>query len=186
MGMPGAAGLWPKAQCRRRISAIACACPLGCIAHDPEENGLIMSTRSRLLAAAIALPAAIAVRARLVPLSIGGLEAAVRHGLLNLLWFPIGLWATRRVEAMTGDHDSGFIVVDEVVGIWITLLFAVATPLSVMLAFVLFRAFDALKPWPVSHFDKNVPGAMGVMLDDVAAGLMAGLCLLGLRYVGIA
>ena len=40
-----------------------------------------------------ALPAAIAVRARLVPLSIGGLEAAVRHGLLNLLWFPIGLWA---------------------------------------------------------------------------------------------
>lgn len=106
--------------------------------------------------------------------------------LAAIALFPIGLWATRRVEAMTGDHDSGFIVVDEVVGIWITLLFAVATPLSVMLAFGLFRAFDALKPWPVSHFDKNVPGAMGVMLDDVAAGLMAGLCLLGLRYVGIA
>ncbi|AEP09608.1 phosphatidylglycerophosphatase A family protein [Micavibrio aeruginosavorus] len=106
--------------------------------------------------------------------------------LAAIALFPLGLWATRRVEGMTGDHDSGFIVVDEVVGIWITLLFAAITPVSVVLAFVLFRAFDALKPWPVSHFDKNVPGAMGVMLDDVAAGLMAGLCLLGLRYVGIA
>lgn len=103
-----------------------------------------------------------------------------------IILFPIGIWAAREVEAMTGAHDSGFIVVDEVVGVWITLMFATLNPWSIVFAFVLFRLFDAVKPWPISYLDKNVPGAMGVMIDDVAAGFIAGLCLLGLRYAGIA
>ncbi len=87
---------------------------------------------------------------------------------------PIGLWAAKEFEVMAGEHDSGLIVIDEVAGIWIALLAVVHAPLYyIVLAFVLFRFFDILKPWPVSFLDKKIPGAFGVMLDDVAAGLYA-------------
>ncbi len=106
--------------------------------------------------------------------------------LAALALYPLGHWATRSVLKNTeGDDDPQIVVVDEVVGQWIALIPALLSPLSVVLAFVLFRAFDALKPWPVSYFDRKVPGACGVMLDDVAAGIMAAFCVLGLRYAGI-
>lgn len=106
--------------------------------------------------------------------------------LAAMVLYPIGLWATKEVIKGSGeDHDPQIVVVDEVVGMWIALIPAIISPLSVVLAFILFRGFDALKPWPVSYFDQKVPGAHGVMLDDVAAGIMAALCLVGLRYAGI-
>lgn len=116
-------------------------------------------------------------------LALGG---PVVLGFACIVLFPLGLWATKLVLAGSGeDHDPQVVVVDEVVGQWIALIPAVLSPLSVLLAFGLFRAFDALKPWPVSYFDRKVPGAAGVMLDDVAAGILAALCILGLRYAGI-
>lgn len=96
-----------------------------------------------------------------------------------------GWWATGQVEAMTGDHDGGYIVIDEVAGVWIALLAASPTPLSVILAFLLFRAFDIVKPFPCNWLDQKLTGAASVMLDDIAAGLYAALCLIGLRYVGL-
>ena len=107
--------------------------------------------------------------------------------LLCIILFPIGIWATREVlKGSQGDSDPKIVVVDEVVGQWIALIPAALSPISVVLAFALFRAFDVLKPWPVSYFDRKIPGAWGVMLDDVAAGILAALCLTGLRYAGIA
>jgi phosphatidylglycerophosphatase A len=91
--------------------------------------------------------------------------------------YLIGERAAARFEETTGTHDSGMIVIDEVVGIMITLSVAVATPAFIILGFFLFRVFDVLKPWPVSYFDR-MAGARGVMLDDVAAGIMAAVCLL--------
>ncbi len=85
----------------------------------------------------------------------------------------------------TGTHDASIIVVDEAAGIWLTLLAATPTGLSVVLAFLLFRLFDILKPWPVSWCDEKLTGGLGVMADDLAAGVYAGLCLWGLRYAGI-
>lgn len=106
-------------------------------------------------------------------------------GLAALLLFPLGIWATKQVlKGSDTDHDPQIVVVDEVVGQWIALLPALLNPLYIVLAFVFFRGFDVLKPWPVSYFDRKVPGAMGVMLDDVAAGILAALCLLGVRYAG--
>ena len=67
-----------------------------------------------------------------------------------IIVFAAGLWAAREFEKATGEHDAGMIVIDEVAGIWVTLLAAQMTPLSLLLAFLLFRAFDILKPWPVS------------------------------------
>ncbi len=98
---------------------------------------------------------------------------------------PLGWWATAKVEAMTGDHDGGYIVIDEVAGLWIALLAASLTPLSLVLAFVLFRAFDILKPWPCNYFDQKLIGPASVMLDDLAAGGYVALILVVLSYVGI-
>jgi len=68
----------------------------------------------------------------------------------TLAVFAAGLYAAARFETMTGEHDSGAIVVDEVAGIWLTLLAAPLTVPGVALAFLLFRLFDIWKPWPVS------------------------------------
>ncbi len=76
------------------------------------------------------------------------------------------------------------IVIDETAGILLTLLFASPNGVSILLAFILFRIFDTLKPWPISYLDKKIGGAFGVMIDDILAGLLAGLCLLGLKVYG--
>lgn len=97
----------------------------------------------------------------------------------------VGFYAAEVYEKETGTHDSGAIVIDEVAGMWIALGAAVLSPLSILLAFVLFRAFDILKPGPVGWADRKLPGALGVMADDVIAGILAALCVGGLRLAGI-
>lgn len=102
--------------------------------------------------------------------------------LCAIFLFFIGIFVTKAVLTHAGeDSDPQIVVIDEVVGQWIALLPALLNPVSIVLAFILFRIFDALKPWPVSYFDRAVPGAWGVMLDDVAAGVMAALCLWGIQ-----
>lgn len=105
--------------------------------------------------------------------------------LAALIVSAAGLWAAGVYERKSGTHDSGAIVIDEVAGMWLTLCAGTLSPLSFVLAFGLFRLFDILKPWPVSWADRELPGAAGVMADDIIAGILAGLCLWGLRYVGI-
>ena len=119
----------------------------------------------------------------LIILTLGGKLALV---LSILAIIPIGLWSAKKFQEMTGVHDSSIIVIDEVAGIWITLLATTLAPLSIILAFILFRAFDILKPWPVSWLDRNLGGPWGVMLDDLAAGILAGLCLWGLNTYAFA
>ena len=104
----------------------------------------------------------------------------------TIIIFALGLWATDKATAGKEDHDPSEIVIDEVVGQWIALM-----PLSFGLwhqgfepsvfpwpgwvgAFVLFRVFDVWKPWPVSWAD-NMHTPLGVMLDDVLAGIMAAI-----------
>ena len=94
--------------------------------------------------------------------------------------FIIGTIATHIYCTQTGRVDPGEVVVDEVAGQWIPLLVAGANPLYYAIAFLLFRLFDIWKPWPIGWLDKNIKGAFGVMVDDIAAGLVAmgGLILL--------
>ncbi|MCB1592556.1 MAG: phosphatidylglycerophosphatase A [Alphaproteobacteria bacterium] len=92
----------------------------------------------------------------------------------------IGLWAAEKFDNDLGTHDSKMIVIDEVAGQWIAMIPAFGSPILYALCFVLFRAFDIIKPWPVSYFDKRVEGAAGVMGDDIVAGIMAAACILGL------
>ena len=65
-------------------------------------------------------------------------------------------------------------VVDEVVGQWVSLLLLPLTPLTVVLGFLLFRLLDVLKPWPARDFER-LPGGWGIMADDVMAGIYANL-----------
>jgi len=100
----------------------------------------------------------------------------------------LSIWAINRIEANTGVHDAPEIVIDEFVGQWLALLPLVLWPeswISLALAFLLFRLFDILKPWPISWLDKHVSGGFGVMIDDIIAGLLAALVLAGLLSAGL-
>ena len=88
-----------------------------------------------------------------------------------------GVWLCGRVADDLGVHDHGGIVWDEMVGIWMTLILLPNTWQWWLLGFVLFRILDILKPWPISVLDKHVGGGLGIMIDDMLAGLIAGALL---------
>lgn len=90
-----------------------------------------------------------------------------------LLVTGLGLWATQRILAHGAPKDPSAIVVDEVAGLWVALVPTGGSPWLIVLAFALFRVLDIAKPFPVSWADKRVPGAAGVMLDDLIAGALA-------------
>ncbi len=100
----------------------------------------------------------------------GGLPALI--GAILVLC-ALGVWAGGRYARGIGSADPSSVVVDEVVGQWIALIGAPLHPLAYLLAFALFRTFDIAKPWPISWFDRRVGGGVGIMADDVAAGLCA-------------
>ena len=95
-----------------------------------------------------------------------------------------GLWAADYYETASKKHDAKEIVIDEVAGMWISMLPCAINPLLIGLAFILFRFFDILKPWPIGWIDKNVPGGRGVMADDILAGIIVAMIIMGLRYAG--
>jgi phosphatidylglycerophosphatase A len=84
-------------------------------------------------------------------------------------------WVAGAAEPYLGEHDSGRIVVDEIVGfLTATVLLEITLP-RLIVAFFLFRLFDIFKPPPARYFDRQVPGGVGVVLDDVCAGIYANL-----------
>lgn len=87
-----------------------------------------------------------------------------------------GAWSARITEQALGVEDPGPVVIDEVVGMFVSLLFLPATWLVVLAGFVAFRVFDIVKPWPANRLE-DVPGGWGVMADDVMAGIYANLTL---------
>lgn len=86
----------------------------------------------------------------------------------------VGALAAGRVARRTGSKDPGLVVVDEVVGQWVTLIALPLTPLTAAAGFLAFRVMDIVKPWPARHLER-VPGGWGIMADDVAAGVYAHL-----------
>ena len=92
--------------------------------------------------------------------------------------FVIGVWACDEAGRILGVADHRSLVWDEFVGQWIALLPALFAPWwAVLLGFALFRVFDVWKPWPIAWFDRRVKGGLGVMLDDVIAGIFAAIIL---------
>jgi phosphatidylglycerophosphatase A len=131
------------------------------------------------------LPKAPGTWGSLAALPFGWVILTVLPGALPLLTASIvllfvGVWASSLHSDMLGTHDAGEIVVDEVVGQWIVLAIAPFSPLGWLAAFLLFRFFDVLKPWPISWIDARVTGGWGIMLDDVVAGLFAAISVLAI------
>ncbi|PKU25703.1 phosphatidylglycerophosphatase A [Telmatospirillum siberiense] len=88
-----------------------------------------------------------------------------------LLVFLLGWWAADRTARVIGIADPGCIVIDEVAGQWLTLVAAPPDLLHYAIGFALFRLFDITKPWPANWADRRIKGGLGIMLDDVFAGL---------------
>ena len=84
-------------------------------------------------------------------------------------------WVADITDRSIGAHDSGIIVIDEVVGYLVATLLLPATWTVTVYTFFLFRAFDVIKPYPASYIDAKVDGGIGVVLDDVFAGIYANL-----------
>ena len=93
--------------------------------------------------------------------------------LAIVLAFAIGVWASAWVVRRSGVQDPQVVVWDEFVGVWIALIAAPAGWIWMLAGFALFRVFDIWKPWPVSWADEKLHGGLGVMLDDVFAGIYA-------------
>lgn len=94
-----------------------------------------------------------------------------------------GLWAIRVYLRHSDLSDPQTVVVDEVAGQWLALLPAANDPLLFMVGFAAFRFFDTLKPWPCDWVDEHVPGAVGVWLDDVVAGIYAAVAVAILGWI---
>ncbi|MCG9711237.1 phosphatidylglycerophosphatase A [Shewanella insulae] len=102
---------------------------------------------------------------------------------LTLVSVLAGFYICDKASKDMGVHDHGAIVWDEVAGLLITLIAAPAGWLWVVVGFALFRFFDILKPWPIKVLDAKVHGGIGIMIDDVLAGVFAFLCLQGIVYL---
>jgi len=95
--------------------------------------------------------------------------------LLTILVTMIAFKQINAYEAQSGNHDDSRIVIDEVVGVWIALILSSQTLLQIVLSFLFFRLYDIWKPSLIGRIDRNVQGALGVMGDDMLAGVLAGI-----------
>jgi phosphatidylglycerophosphatase A len=117
--------------------------------------------------------------------------------MLTLAITVIGVLEINKYEKSTGLHDQQHIVIDEAAGMWLSLMIAVSTAntmsypyaviLAIILSFAAFRLFDSWKPSTIGWIDREVKGGLGVMLDDVVAGIAGGfltvVILMGLEKV---
>jgi phosphatidylglycerophosphatase A len=132
--------------------------------------------------------------ARVAPGTMGTLAAVPFALLLKQLPGPVygvalaalflaGVWFCGAASRALGHRDPGGIVWDEMVGYWLTVALLPPAWAWWLAAFVLFRFFDILKPWPIRQVERSFGGGLGIMLDDVIAALYAMLVLAGLQYL---
>ena len=119
-----------------------------------------------------------------MPGTIGTLVGIIFYLPMSYLSWPVyigvtvalflsGIWLCEVTANHLGVHDHGGIVWDEIVGFLITMTMVPPDWRFVLLGFVLFRLFDICKPWPINWLDRKVSGGLGIMLDDVLAGIYA-------------
>jgi phosphatidylglycerophosphatase A len=105
-------------------------------------------------------------------LAMAGLPGAIYLAAVLVLAIA-GVWLCERAGRRLGVTDHPGIVWDEIVGLLVTMTGSPWSWQGTLLGFALFRVFDILKPWPIGRIDRQVGGGLGVMLDDVVAGLYA-------------
>ncbi len=93
------------------------------------------------------------------------------------------VWIAEEAVNILKIKDPGCIVIDEIAGFTVTMIGVGFSLTSVVLAFLIFRFFDILKPFPVKFLEEKIPGGAGVVLDDIAAGIMANIVLRIVLYL---
>lgn len=122
------------------------------------------------------------------PGTFGTLMAVPLYLLLQMLELPVylgvvvlvsvaGVFICGHSSRLMGLHDHPAIVWDEFAGFFITMIAVPFDWLWIIVGFLLFRLFDILKPWPIKAIDMKVNGGLGIMLDDIVAGILAAVCL---------
>lgn len=106
------------------------------------------------------------------------------YWLLICLAFVFGIYLCGSAAKELNTHDHGGIVWDEFVGFWVVMPFIPPHAWSIVWGFALFRLFDIVKPWPINWLDKKIHGGLGIMLDDVVAGLYAAAAAALIGYLG--
>ncbi len=99
-------------------------------------------------------------------------SSAVGFGFILALSI-LAVYVCQVVTNDIGVEDHGSIVIDEVVGFAITMWAVPLDFIDLCVGFALFRLFDIVKPWPIRWFDRNIHGGLGIMLDDIVAGILA-------------
>jgi len=74
-----------------------------------------------------------------------------------------------------GIHDPGYIVIDEILGMAVSLMWIEMSVINVIMCFMVFRFFDIIKPFPINYFDKKIKGGLGIVFDDITAGLFTNI-----------
>ena len=103
--------------------------------------------------------------------------------LVTLFVLLTGSWVCGYAAKVLKVHDHSGIVYDEVAGFLITMFMIPAGWQWMLAGFILFRFFDAVKPWPISWIDKNIHGGFGIMVDDVVAGVASLACLFLIQWL---
>ena len=101
---------------------------------------------------------------------------------ITVTCFFLGVWAATAIENESGIKDNQIIVIDEIIGVFITCLYLDKSWVWLVAACLLFRFFDILKPYPAKKLEK-LPSGWGVMMDDVAAAVYSFICLRILLYL---
>ena len=104
--------------------------------------------------------------------------------ILSIVLFAVGTYFSDLSLKKSNDHDPSYIVIDEWVGQWIALSFLPVNLSFAIVGFLLFRFFDITKLGPVKYFER-LPGALGVMSDDIVAGLLSSITIYILRTITI-
>jgi phosphatidylglycerophosphatase A len=97
--------------------------------------------------------------------------------LWTLLFIFFAVWIADAAEKILEQNDPGCIVIDEIAGMMVALVGLPFNPITVVIWFIIFRILDILKPFPIRDLDKRIPGGLGVVADDVAAGIFTNLLL---------
>lgn len=99
------------------------------------------------------------------------------HMAAVILFLPVAILAAEFYEQEGGGHDPKEVIIDEVLGFMVTMVWLPLTWQSLVAGFVCFRLLDIFKPFPISRMDKNIKGGLGTIADDLAAGMVANVAL---------
>jgi len=102
--------------------------------------------------------------------------------ITTIAFIFLSAWIADGAEKIFQQKDVRTIVIDEIAGFLVTMLWIPFTLINVVIGFFLFRLLDILKPYPAGWIDRNLSGGWGIVLDDVAAGIYANLILQGIRH----